>query len=294
MSKRRKHGAKSATTRKQKIRDVFVARPFEGLAGEGDWIAMRELLPAATAPLKLKPEYTDQVGDRKLIVTTVLPLAWPAMSRADNTVFVAMQRQFQSGDVSRDIAASLLAALAAEPGHPVAVPARPGVGPRLQDLLANDELDVTLHENFDYWLSDDTDAGDPQIAASMERANASVYPTTALATADGAYWCSTPDQTHVRIVLPEDEDSALDGLARLRAADELKLTEESKFAGMFRAHGLLVPVWDLPREATAEDCEAPVSEFMKRYATALTESEPLNSTQRRSRDGLVGRQLTLR
>lgn len=294
MSKRRKHGAKSASPRKQKIRDVFVARPFEGLVGEGSWIAMRELLPAATAPLKLKPEYTDQVGDRKLVVTTVLPLAWPAMSRTDGTVFVAMQRQFQSGDVSRDIAASLLAALAGEPGKPVAVPARPGPGPRLQDLLANDELDVTLHDNFDYWLAADIDTGDPQIAASMERANASIYPTKTLNAADTAYWCSTPEQTHVRIVLPHDEDTALDGLARLRCDDALKLTEDSKFAGMFRAHGLLIPVWDLSRDVTADDCEAPVAEFTKRYEAAIATTEPLTSAQRRSRDGLVGRQMTLR
>ena len=294
MSKRRKHGAKGASPRKQKIRDVFVARPFEGLPSEGAWIAMRELLPAATAPVKLKPEYTDQVGDRKLVVTTVLPLAWPAMSRTDDTVFVAMQRQFQSGDISRDIAASLLAALAAQPGEPVAVPARPGPGPRLQDLLADDELDVTVHDSFDYWLAADVDTDDPQIAASMERANSSIYPTTPLKAAKAAYWCSVPEQTHVRIVLPEDEDTALDGLARLRSDEKLKLTDDSKFAGMFRAHGLLVPVWDLPADTTADDCESPVTEFMKRYAAAIAETEPLTSEQRRSRDGLIGRQLTLR
>ena len=31
--------------------EAFVARPFEGLAGECDWVAMREIVPAATAPL---------------------------------------------------------------------------------------------------------------------------------------------------------------------------------------------------------------------------------------------------
>ncbi|GAA4913269.1 hypothetical protein LX16_2260 [Stackebrandtia albiflava] len=294
MSKRRKHSASGATPRKTKIRDVFVARPFEGLPGEGDWVAMRELLPAATAPLSLKPEFAEQVGDREVVLTTVLPLAWPAMSRTDDKVFVAMQRQFQSGDVSRDIAASLLAALAAAPGRPVAVPARPGPGPRMQDLLSDAPLEVTVHDTFDYWLAPDADTENPQIGASMERANASIYPTSPLASADAGYWCRTPEHVHVRIVMPQDEDSALDALARLRGDDRLKLTEASKFAGMFRAHGLLVPVWDLAPDVTAEECESPVAEFMKRYAEALTETAPLTSAQRRARDGLVGRQLTLR
>ena len=34
--------------------DVPVSRPFEGLPGECDWVAMRELVPSATAPLTLK------------------------------------------------------------------------------------------------------------------------------------------------------------------------------------------------------------------------------------------------
>jgi hypothetical protein len=29
--------------------EQFVARPFEGLPGECDWVAMREIVPAATA-----------------------------------------------------------------------------------------------------------------------------------------------------------------------------------------------------------------------------------------------------
>lgn len=294
MSKRRKHHKAAAKPEKTKVRDVFVARPFDGLPDEGDWIAMRELLPAATAPLTLKAEYADRLGDRQLTLATVLPLAWPAMSRADGQVFVAMQRQFQSGDVSRDIAASLLAALDAEPGQPVAVPARPGEGPRMQDLIEMDSLNVSIHETFDFWLGEETDTDDPQVSASMERANASIYPTTRLEAAPSAYWCQTPENTHVRIVLHDDEDAALRGLARLRAAEELKLVPDSKFAGMFRTHGVLIPVWDLAVDTTADDCEKPVAEFAVRYAEALASTEPLTGAERRAKDGLVGRQLNLR
>jgi hypothetical protein len=273
---------------------VFVPRPFSGLPNEADWVAMRELLPSATAPLRLKAEYAEQVDDREITLATVLPLAWPAMSRTDGRVFVAMQRQFQSGDASRDVAASLLAALASEPGQPVAVPARPGPGPRLQDLIDNDALEVSIHDTFDFWLADDADTDDPQIRASMERANASIYPSQRVETADAAYWCQTPERSHLRVVLPDDEDTALAALARLRAAEALTLMPDSKFAGMFRTGGLLVPVWDLPSGASAKECEAPLAELVERYAEVKAASEPLSSAERRARDGLVGRQLTLR
>ena len=74
----------------------------------------------------------------------------------------------------------------------------------------------------------------------------------------------------------------------------LLLGDGTKFAGMFRAHGLLVPVWDVPLEPEADEWEAPVADFAKRYADALTVTEPLTSADRRSRQGLLGRQLTLR
>ena len=130
--------------------------------------------------------------------------------------------------------------------------------------------------------------------ASLERANASIYPTVRLSAARAAYWCRVPEKAHVRWVLPDDEDAALDALARLSAAGELLLGEGTKFAGMFRAHGLLVPVWDLPLGPPAAEWEAPLAEFAKRYAEALTVADPLDAGQRRSRQGLLGRQLTLR
>src|SRR5207253_10004548 len=122
----------------------------------------------------------------------------------------------------------------------------------------------------------------------------SVYPTVRMSAAPAAYWCRVPEKAHVRWVLPDDEDRALDALARLSASGGLLLGEGTKFAGMFRAHGLLVPVWDLPRDVDSEDGEAPLAEFAKRYAEALGVSGDLTSAERRSRQGLLGRQLTLR
>jgi hypothetical protein len=279
---------------KTKVRDIFVARPFEGLADEPEWVALRELVPAASAPLTLKPEIVEEYGDRPVTLSTVLPMAWPAMSRQDGQVFIGLQRHVQSGDVSRDLAVAILAALRTAPGQPVSVPALPGEGPRLQDVLADGPLEITMHDGFEYWLDADQ-LQDASVKASLERANASIYPTVRLNAAKAAYWCRiAPDKGHVRWVLGDDEDRALDTLARLSAGGELLLREDTKFAGMFRAHGLLVPVWDIPGEPEAADWEAPLADFAKRYQDTLAITEPLDAAGRRAKQGLIGRQLTLR
>ncbi|MEU5788614.1 DUF5926 family protein [Micromonospora purpureochromogenes] len=294
MSKRRKNQrAVEATPRREKIRDIFVPRPFEGLADEPEWIALRELVPAASAPLRLTPELVEEYGDRPVTLATVLPMAAPAMTKPDGRVFIGLQRHQQSGDVSRDLAEALLCALRTEPGGQVTVPPLPGPGPRLQDILVDGPLEITMHEGFDFWL-DPGAADDPSVQASLERANAAIYPTVRLAAARAAYWCQVPEKAHVRWVLPEDEDTALDALSRLSAAGTLTLGEGTRFAGMFRAHGRLVPVWDLPEDVPAADWEAPAGAFAERYAEMLEEKEPLDAAGRRARQGLLGRQLTLR
>src|SRR5512144_1682881 len=53
----------------------LVPRPFEGLAGECDWIAMREIVPAATAVVRTVAD----AGDQDVTVATVLPMAWPGL-----------------------------------------------------------------------------------------------------------------------------------------------------------------------------------------------------------------------
>jgi hypothetical protein len=294
VSKRRKNPrSPEAAPKRQKLRDVFVPRPFEGLADEAEWIALRELVPAATAPLHLTPDLVQKYGERSVTLATVLPMAWPAMTKPDGRVFVGLQRHVQSGDISRDLAAALLSALETEPGGTVSVPALPGEGPRLQDVLVDGPLDVTMHDTFEFWLDADA-ADDPNVKASLERANASIYPTVRLAAAKAAYWCRVPEKGHVRWVLPDDEDAALNALARLAGAGELLLGEGTKFAGMFRAHGRLVPVWDIPREVEAADWEAPVADFAKRYGEALADDSQLDAAARRAKQGLLGRQLTLR
>src|SRR6185369_15133974 len=88
----------------------LVTRPFEGLPGECDWVAMREIVPAATATAKLAAE-------------------------------------FGGGDVSRSLADVLLKAQEVEPGSPVPHAGLPGPGPRLQEVLdLTSGFEVTVHE----------------------------------------------------------------------------------------------------------------------------------------------------
>ena len=122
MSKRRNQ--RQSAPKREKVRDIFVARPFEGLTDEPEWIALRELVPAASAPLTLRPEIIEEYGDRPVTLSTVLPMAWPAMTRSDGRIFIGLQRHVQSGDVSRDLAVAILSALRTEPGDTVSVPAR--------------------------------------------------------------------------------------------------------------------------------------------------------------------------
>jgi hypothetical protein len=293
VSKRRKSRGADNPPKRQKLRDVYVPRPFAGLADEPEWVALRELVPAASAPLRLAPELVQRHGDRPVTLATVLPMAQPAMTKPDGRIFIGLQRHAQSGDVSRDLAVAILAALETEPGGTVVVPALPEPGPRLQDILVDGRLEVTMHDGFEFWL-DDQAGDDPNVKASLERANASIFPTVRLSAAPAAYWCRVPEKSHVRWVLPDEEDRALDALARLGAAGDLPLGEQTRFAGSFRAHGLLVPVWDLPSGPEAAVWETPVADFAKRYAEALAAAEPLTAAERRSRQGLLGRQLTLR
>lgn len=266
-------------------------RPFAGLADEPDWVALRELVPAATSPLRLSEKARAEYGDREIVLATVLPLAWPGLVKPDGRIFLGLQRQTRSGDVSRDLAVTLELAFATEPGSPVQIPPLPGRGARLQDLLSSDGLEITVRDGFDFWIDGEAS---PEVQASLERANASVVPTVRMAVAPAAYWCRFPDKAHVRWVLGDDENLALAALARLSRAGELTLGPQTRFAGMFRAHGLLVPVWDLPTGPAAVDWEEPLAAFAARYATAREAGVELDAEERRARAGLLTRQVALR
>jgi hypothetical protein len=316
VSKRRKGGRPPGADRtrqpraRQRRRDIFVPRPFAGLADEPQWVALRELVPAATAPLTLAPSLVERHGERRVTLATLLPMAWPAMVRQDGELLVGLQRYLESGDANWDVAAAILAALDTEPGQPVEVSTEPGEGPRLAEVIVDGELEVSVRDGFEFWA--DGDATDPAVTASLDRANESIYPTVRMAAARAAYWCrvsvggrgpgaaeggrgsGAAQRAHLRWVLAEPEDTALAALSRLAAAGALKLRDDTKFAGMFRTQGLLAPVWDLPHESEADEWEEPLAALAKRYTDALAVEGGLDAGARRARQGLVGRQLNLR
>ena len=183
---------------------------------------------------------TGECADRTVRVCTLLPMAAPAMVRDSGEVWLGLQVQHNFGDPSRDLAAVLLAALDAEPGTPmVGLTESPGNGPRLQDLVADEPLQVEVHEGFDYWVSD------VEESPSGGRARAGAGRRVAdrrLASVASAYWTHLGDKEFLRWVMPEPEDDLLDAFARLHVAGEDRVVDDARLIGMFRAHGVVAPV----------------------------------------------------
>lgn len=269
---------------------VGPARPFEGMASECDIVALREVVPAATAPLTLSGAHAD----RKATLVTVLPMAHPALVRADGEILLALQVNTGSGDASRDLADALLNALAAEPGSPVPVGRVHADSPRLQDLVDPDQvLEVSVHDDFEFWV-DGADEITDDVRASLERAASYAHPTVKLASVPSAYWTQMGEKEHLRWFMPHEEETLLNALARLHAAEQDGLGEGTRFVGMFRAQGLVCPVWDLPLGTGAAAIEDEAAAFGTRLEAALADTTALTSEQRRARAGLTTRQVTLR
>ena len=266
---------------------VFVARPFEGFASEADIVALREFVPAATAPLKLAD------SDRAVLLCSLLPGAAPALVREDRAIWLGLQVQHSYGDPSRDLAAVLLDAFDAEPGSMVSLATDPGEGERLQDLVTNEPLEVTVHSGFDYWVAD-MDDSDGSMAEALKQANEATSPTERLTVVEGAYWTSVGNREYLRWVLPHDEDEVLDGLARLHSTNGANLVDDDRLIGMFRTHGLVAPVWDLPLGTGAAALAEPITKVAEALAEAMASTTPLTSEERAARAGLTSRQLTIR
>ncbi|MGN6033926.1 DUF5926 family protein [Brevibacterium casei] len=266
---------------------AFVARPFEGLPFEADLICLRELVPAATAQVRLSEEY----GGHEVTIASLLPAAWQAWHREDGALYAGMQVPVSSTDASRDVARGILAAAEAAPGTTIEATTEPGEGPKLQDILDTDHpFSVRVLETFDYW---DLPGDDDEVAAALEQANDSITPTEKLASVDSAYWTEMSGRTYVRWARSEGEDAVVDALARLAAEGGNDLGGPGTFLGYFRAHGIIIPVWELEFGTQADDVEEPIAEFAARLDAALSSEEPLSTEARRLRSGIVARQLTI-
>lgn len=301
------------------ITTTFEARPFAGLPGEPGWVAMREIVPAAVAEMKLLPEH----GGATVKIVTVLPSGFTALHRPDGEILLSVQDALASDDVSRDLAAALLAAVAAEPGTPIAPMHSSSDAPRLQDIL---DLTVPfapeVTNSYEFWVDGGAERT-AELAQSLADAADATVPTEPVPGVEWAYWCQ---MTHpfLRWVRPEDEDELIKAMARLKAAHQLNLAlgagggaeavgsvdagavdaaatraesgaaGEGRFLGMFRAAGLCVPVWELPDGTTATELTKPLQALDARLTAALAVSGPLDAAERRAREGIVSRQVTLR
>ena len=268
---------------------AFVKRPFEGMPSECDVIALRELVPAGTAPLTL------QGSDREVVLCSLLPMAAPAMVRESGAIWLGMQVQHGFGNPARDLGAVLEKAIAqAEAGEVgiVGLTDPPGEGARIQDLVSDEALEVTVHDGFEFWIADVEDKD--SLAGALDQANSAAIPTSRLGSVEAAYWTSIGTKEHLRWVMPHQEDALLTALARLHAAGKDVLVEGARFVGMFRAHGLLAPVWDLEVGTGAEVLEEPAAQFAKDLEAALADDSDLTQEERSARNGLANRQVTLR
>lgn len=268
---------------------AFVKRPFEGMPSECDVIALRELVPAGTAPLTL------QGSDREVVLCSLLPMAAPAMVRESGAIWLGMQVQHGFGNPARDLGAVLEKAIAqAEAGEVgiVGLTDPPGEGARIQDLVSDEALEVTVHDGFEFWIADVEDKD--SLAGALDQANSAAIPTSRLGSVEAAYWTSIGTKEHLRWVMPHQEDALLTALARLHAAGKDVLVEGARFVGMFRAHGLLAPVWDLEVGTGADVLEEPAAQFAKDLEAALADDSDLTQEERSARNGLANRQVTLR
>jgi Family of unknown function (DUF5926)/SEC-C motif len=273
--------------------EPIVTRPFEGLAGECELIALREFVPSATAALPLVGE-----PGREVTLATVLPMAVAAMVREDGSALVGMQVQTSSVDLSRDLARAVEWTLSAEPGAMLPAAGQDnGAGTnRLQNMLrAGEPLAVILHEDFAWWVPAGQEPSG-EVELSLERANSAMLPTERIDApgVEAAYWTVVRGKAYLRWVRPEPEEQLLVALARLGASGGLDLGEGSRYTGSVRAYGLLVPVWDLDIDRHAREWHEPAAQFATRLSEAMSSDAPLTDAERRTLQGLRARQLTLR
>ena len=269
---------------------ALVTRPFEGLAAERDLVAMRQLIPAATLPARTTAEH----GAADVLLVSVLPMGWAAVRRQDGPVLVGLQTTLPGNDVSRALGQAIVQALAAEPGTPVERVVLADDSPRLQDILDPAGFgEITVADSFDFWI-DPAAPRTPEVEQSLAQADEAILPTKAVDGLDHGFWVDAGAKEHLRWVLDAPEDRVIDAVARLHAKRESGIGEGTRYVGSFRAEGLSIPVWDLPKGFGVEGVEKEAEAFRARFLEALESSEPLTAMERRARGGIVARQVTLR
>ncbi|MFV8394969.1 DUF5926 family protein [Corynebacterium hindlerae] len=287
MSRRQAKFAARAAERAALERDP---RPYGELAMEADLVALQEFVPSAFAKLPVKG------FDRDVYVATVLPGAAGGMVQEDGTAYVALQTQSHTHNPGRDLAYALAWARDAKPGATLASTANDGSQPPLTELLdASGTLDVQAREDFNWWLPSDAQL-DAATAQSLKAANDTIMPSYQVTGSfDGvAWWIDPGEKAHIRWVRRDDEDKLMRALARISAVGALDLGEDTKFAGVFRTHGIAVPVWDLPVDVAYETYGPLLEKLDKKIAASIEADEDLSPEARRALENIKSRQVTIR
>lgn len=268
-------------------------RPFAGFSGECDMVAMREFVPSATTRLTTTGEGRD------ITLATVLPGAIAGLVRDEELggeALVGLQVQVHGQDPAADLAYAVDWASRAGGGETLTASHPSDSTPALADVvIADAPMEIVVHDDFSWWLAEGVQVA-PEIAQAVKNANEVMMPSARVAAEgiEAAWWVDAGEKAHVRWVRPEDEDALFEALARVHAAGGLHLGDGSRFAGSFRTHGLLVPVFDLDPEMHHQEWAPGLLELDARLSEALAQDGPLSSDERASRAGLRSRQVTLR
>ncbi|WP_342318617.1 DUF5926 family protein [Corynebacterium mayonis] len=289
MSRRQAKLAARAAEREKFQKDP---RPYGGLAAEADLIALQEFVPSATAELEVKETTVNLV--------TVLPGAGAALVRTEEQGggrFVALQVASRSRNPGRDLAYALNWVLNAAPGETLQSTVADGNQPELSTLISTTAtLDITSHHDFSWWFPEGTQVP-PEIQQALGRANEAVIPSHQVeADVPGSVWWVNPGggKAHIRWVRPEEnENQMLSALARIAARGNLHLGEGTKFAGAFRTHGVVVPVWDLDPAVDFATYEEALVELNKQIEAEYSNPEQLTAEERKQLDNIKSRQVTI-
>ena len=289
MSRREAKLAARAAEREKFQKDP---RPYGGLAAEADLVALQEFVPSAVTTVDVKGTPVN--------IVTVLPGAGAALVREEHQGgerFVALQVTSHSQNPGRDLAYALNWIVNAKPGETLQSTVADGSQPELSELLSDDAtLDITTYQDFSWWFPEGASVP-PQIQQALRQANDAVLPSEKIGeNLPGAIWWVNPGggKAHIRWVRTEDNEAQmLSALARIAARGELNLGEGTKFAGAFRTHGLVVPVFDLDPSVAADSYEAALAELDKKITAEYANDAALSADERKQLDNIKSRQVTI-
>lgn len=288
---RRKKVTPSANRPAYRAPIPFVDRPYEGLAAEKELVAMREIIPAATLTARTNAEH----GNEEIIFATLLPEGYPAMVRKDGQILIGLQTRSNSGDLSHDAGAAIIAArqFKEDGGDGVVDIDVREPAPRLQDILDLDSFGtMELADSFAFWF-DPAEELDAQTKRALEQTSEEIIPTVPVPGVEGMFWAQM-NANFVRYMTDIDESKLFTALARLHAAGKANLGEDTRFIGAFRAAGIAIPVFELSAGQSAEDVATAAGTLVKELEAALKVNDPMTHDERRARQGLVSRQVTIR